>query len=244
MTNDVILKMKVRAVMKPIDEMQRTPADKQVKSSNPTAQLTGMASRWTAIIGTLVLGILYLVFPDRLVIGPKWLLLVVEVVLLLPLVLSHLTGRKLPHITVRILTLAILAAVTLALASGVALLVITLPENKRASELLLSAALLWFFNVLVFALWYWETDGGGPLKRHLAGHQAADFMFPQQANGNAGGWVPFFVDYLFLAFTGATALSPADTYPLTRRAKGLMMIEAVLSMSIIVLLAARAVNIL
>jgi len=230
--------------MKPIEGMQTTPDDKQVKSTKPTTELAGVAPRWTAIIGTLILGLLYLVFPDRLVIGPKWLLLVVEVLLLLPLVLSHLTGRKLPHITVRILTLAILAAVTLALASGVALLIITLPENREARNLLLSAALLWFFNILVFALWYWETDGGGPVKRHQKGHQAADFMFPQQANGNDGSWAPYFLDYLFVAFTGATALSPADTFPLTRRAKGLMMIEAVLSMSIIVLLAARAVNIL
>jgi len=230
--------------MKPIDKMQPAPADKQPEMSVPASHRGGMASKWTAFIGTLVLGVLYLVFPDKLTIGPKWLLLVVEVILLLPLVLSHITQRTLPHITVRILTMAILAAVTLALASGVALLIITLPENRQPRGLLGSAALLWFFNILVFALWYWEIDGGGPLKRHLAGHQAADFMFPQQANGNPGNWVPFFLDYLFLAFTGATALSPADTFPLTRKAKGLMMVEAVLSMTIIVLLAARAVNIL
>ena len=69
-------------------------------------------------------------------------------------------------------------------------------------------------------------------------------MFPQQVDGNTRGWAPLFVDYLFLAFTGATALSPADTYPLTRTAKVLMILEAMLSMAIIVLLAARAVNIL
>lgn len=238
------VKKKVMVAMKQTEEKQETAAEQHGNTTESSHKAGEVASRWTAIVGTLALGILYLVFPDRLVIGPKWLLLVVEVVLLLPLVLSLLAGRKLPHVTIRILTLAVLAAVTVALATGVALLVISLPENKRAGELLLSAALLWFFNILVFALWYWETDGGGPLKRHLAGHQAADFMFPQQVNGNDGSWAPFFVDYLFLAFTGATALSPADTYPLTRRAKGLMMVEAVLSMSIIVLLAARAVNIL
>jgi hypothetical protein len=78
----------------------------------------------------------------------------------------------------------------------------------------------------------------------MSGHQAADFMFPQQADGNETGWVPEFVDYLFVAFTGATALSPTDTFPLTRPAKLLMMTEAMLSLIIIVLLAARAVNIL
>jgi uncharacterized membrane protein len=230
--------------MKPIDEMQAAPADKQPGMSAPTSHEAGVAPRWTAIIGTLVLAVLYLVFPDKLVIGPKWLLLVVEVILLLPLALSRITRRTLPHKAIRILAMTALAAVTLALASGVALLIITLPENRQPRGLLGSAALLWVFNILVFALWYWEIDGGGPLKRHLAGHQAADFMFPQQANGNPGNWIPYFLDYVFLAFTGATALSPADTFPLTRKAKVLMMVEAVLSMTMIVLLAARAVNIL
>ena len=82
-----------------------------------------------------------------------------------------------------------------------------------------------------------QQDGSAP-----AGHHAADFLFPQQAHGKS--WVPHFFDYLFLAFTGATALSPADTNPLTKTAKALMMIEALLSLTIIGLLAARAVNIL
>jgi hypothetical protein len=78
----------------------------------------------------------------------------------------------------------------------------------------------------------------------MSGHQAADFMFPQQADGNKTGWAPLFIDYVFLAFTASTALSPADTFPLSRPAKLLMMMESILSLIIIVLLAARAVNIL
>lgn len=122
------------------------------------------------------------------------------------------------------------------------LFILTLPTDKHATNLLRSTALLWFFNILVFALWYWEIDGGGPWKRHLSGHHAADFLFLQQVNG--ASWAPHFLDYLFVAFTGATALSPADTYPLTRRAKVLMMIEAVLALALIGILVARAVNIL
>jgi hypothetical protein len=135
---------------------------------------------------------------------------------------------------------------TFALMSSVFLLVYTLPTKteKQAGILLHDAALLWVSNIIVFALWYWELDGGGPFKRHHAGHKAADFMFPQQADGNTQGWVPYFVDYLFLAFTGATALSPADTFPLSRLAKALMMMEAVFSLIILVVLAARAINIL
>jgi uncharacterized membrane protein len=230
--------------MKPVHEIQpATPANgKEV----PTAIMlqAKMAPRWAAIIGILALGVLYALLPARLRIVPGWSLLAIEVVLLLPVVLLWITHRTFSHKIVRILSLVILGFVTLALASGVILLVITLPGNTHPKTLLPSAGLLWSFNVIVFALWYWEIDGGGPLKRHQAGHQAADFMFPQQVNGNDGGWVPHFLDYLFLAFTGATALSPADTYPLTRPAKTLMMIEALLSMLIILLLAGRAVNIL
>lgn len=105
-----------------------------------------------------------------------------------------------------------------------------------------AGALLWLSNILIFAVWYWEIDGDGPLHRHQRGHPAIDFMFPQQATGKP--FAPGFVDYLFLAFCFATALSPADTAPLTARAKLLMMGEALVSIAIIVLLVARSVNIL
>ena len=196
----------------------------------------------TALIGMLVTGLLYLVLPANLTIGPNWLLLVVEGVFVVPLFIDVLTAWNLSHRVRRLLVLVPLAVSTLALAVGVALFVFTLPTNTHATNLLRAAALLWFFNILVFALWYWEVDGGGPWKRHLAGHGAADFLFPQQAT--AEHWAPHFLDYLFVAFTGATALSPADTYPLTRLAKMLMMCEALLSLTIAAILIARAVNIL
>ena len=207
-------------------------------------EIAKMAPRWAAIIGLLAIGVLYALLPQRLRIGPNWLLLVIEIVALLPLVIVLSTQRRLSHRAIRIYAMILLGIVTLALATSILLLIISLPTNKHATDLLGSAAVLWSVNVLVFALWYWEIDGGGPWLRHQAGHQAADFIFPQQANGNDGSWAPHFLDYLFLAFTGSTALSPADTFPLTRPAKTLMMIEAMLSLTIIVLLAARAVNIL
>ena len=199
---------------------------------------------WEAILGMLAVGVLYAFLPEQLLIGPGWLLLVIEVIFLLPLVFTIVTERGLPYRAIRPLILTLLGVLTLALASGIALLLITLPNDKHAIILLRSAALLWSANVLAFGLWYWQIDGGGPAKRHATGHRAADFMFPQQTDGNTSGWMPRFPDYLFLAFTGATALSPADTFPLTRPAKMLMLLEAVLSMMIIVLLAGRAVNIL
>src|SRR5436305_4880917 len=195
-----------------------------------------------ALIGILLTGLLYLVLPPNVIIGPNWLLLVVEGVFVVPLVIDFMTAWDLSHTARRMLVLVPLGVSTLALVVGVVLFILTLPTDTHATNLLRAAALLWSFNILVFALWYWEVDGGGPWKRHLSGHRATDFLFPQQAHGKS--WAPHFFDYVFLAFTGATALSPADTNPLTGRAKVLMMLEAVLSLTIIGLLVARAVNLL
>lgn len=231
--------------MKPINKEAQTATPNPLETSHAALHQAHLGPRWAALVGALAIGLLYLLLPDRLIIGPSWLLLVIEGILLLPLVVSALTNYKLPHHLLRMFGMILLGITTLALAIGIALLIQTLPGNIHATNLLRDAGLLWTFNILVFALWYFEIDGGGPLQRHLTGHKAEDFMFPQQAPGSTGElWVPQFLDYLFLAFTGATALSPADTYPLTRRAKLLMMIEAMLSLTIIVLLAARAVNIL
>src|SRR5215471_2793089 len=142
----------------------------------------------TALIGILVTGLLYLVLPGNLVIGPNWLLLVVEVVFVVPLAVDVLTAWNLSHSVRRMLVLVPLGVSTLALIVGVALLILSLPTDTHATNLLRTAALLWAFNILVFALWYWEADGGGPWKRHLAGNRAADFLFPQQATGDR--WAP------------------------------------------------------
>lgn len=226
--------------MKQVDETQQSDA----KSAHHLRKspIPG-TSRLAVLAGIIVLGILYFILPESLTIGPSWLLPTIEIVLMIPLVVLLFTNNV-PHIAIRLLSLALLAVVTIGLIGGIVLLIKSLPHNTNATSLLRSAVLLWCSNVLVFALWYWEIDGGGPRQRHLAGHQAADLMFPQQADGNKSGWAPHFLDYVFVAFTGATALSPTDTYPLTRTAKMLMMIEACISLVIVALLAARAVNIL
>ena len=151
----------------------------------------------TAFLAILLTGLLYLVLPENLTIGPNWLLLVVEGVFVVPLFIDLLTAWNLSHRVRRLLVLVPLAVSTLALAVGVALFVFTLPTNTHATNLLRTAALLWAFNILIFALWYWEVDGGGPWKRHLTGYRAIDFLFPQQATG--GHWAPHFLDYLFVA---------------------------------------------
>ena len=227
-------------MMRPVNQTQQTIPSGKGKPQAP------MAPRWAAVLGMIAFGLLYAALPERVTLGPNWLLLALEGAILIPLFLLGLAKRPLRNEITRFLTLGLLAVITVALISGIILFVITLP-NKNASEakvLLRTAALLWASNVLVFALWYWEIDGGGPKKRHEHGHQAADLMFPQQVNGNDGSWAPHFIDYLFVGFTTSTALSPTDTYPLTSRAKVLMMIEALNAMAILGIIVGRIVNIL
>lgn len=215
--------------------------------AKPSEQERSIAPRWQALIGIIVLGIINIVLPPNLTLGPAWLLPVIEAILLLPLILEWIINRPLSHRVRRLLTFLLLGVVTLGMVSAVIFLLLTLSGSSgstKAVSLLRDAALIWASNILVFSLWYWEVDGGGPTKRHEAGHQAADFLFPQQVDGNTSGWAPHFFDYVFLAFTAATALSPTDTFPLSRPAKALMMVQAIISLVVIVLLAARAVNIL
>jgi hypothetical protein len=141
------------------------------------------------------------------------------------------------------------ALVTVANTASLAALVHALFKGKAGSgpTLLIDALNIWGTNVIIFALWFWTTDRGGAA---LRGHPSArdpDFLFPQMTLGSGEAQAPFvpgFVDYLFLAFTNATAFSPTDTLPLTPRAKLLMMAEALISLLTVALVAARAVNIL
>jgi uncharacterized membrane protein len=232
--------------MQEVNETSRMNAQTaSITSQHKQHMRAHLLTRFAALAGVLALGVLYLFLPTRLIIGPNWLLLVIEALLILPFFVALTTHRTLPHRLIRTAALVTLGVTTLALAIGIALLVSTLPEpTTKGLNLLRSAGILWVFNILVFALWYFEIDGGGPLKRHMAPPQATDFLFPQYAPGSNSNWKPQFLDYVFLAFNSSTALSPADTQPLTKKAKALMMIQAVFSLVVIVLLAARAVNIL
>ena len=227
------------------EEPQKSVAKPAERSSLGDNEIIPDAAQLlVATVGALLIGVLYLVLPGQLTVGPNWLLLVIEVVLLaVPIISAFFIRRLLPHRLARGLALGLLVVVTAALVGSLVLLINNLSFFHQGGLLLRPAALLWGINVLVFAVWYWEIDGGGRVSRHQAGHQAADFQFPQQIGGNTSGWAPGFIDYLFLAFCSATALSPADTMPLTRRAKLLMMIEALISLLIVILLVARAVNI-
>ncbi len=203
--------------------------------------LIGRVPKWTVSIGILLVGVIYYFLPSELTFVPGWTLLAIEIILLLPLWVFWAMGHALPYNVTRRMSLSLLGIITLALVIGVIFLITNLATFTSGIQLLRTAVLLWLFNILVFALWYWDTDGGGPRKRHEANHKATDLMFPQQANGES--WAPDFFDYLFVAFTGATAFSPTDTYPLTAKAKILMMIEGAISLTIIAILISRVANI-
>lgn len=201
--------------------------------------------RWPAFVAMLAAGCVYWSLPEPLSVGPSWLLAAVVLVLLVPMVVTY--QRGIFHIT-RILTFIANGAITLAMIGSLVFLIQGIPGHREAPLVLLrSAAALWITNVLVFALWYWKLDGGGPLERETRrARLESSFVFPQMTlSGNQDeSWSPHFVDYLFLAFNTSTAFSPTDTAVLSRWAKMGMMLQSIISLTIIALLAARAVNIL
>ena len=202
------------------------------------------------MVALLAVGALFYALPRSLKYGPDWLLLVLIVVLTAPGVFL----RSMRRLTLtRILGYAASSVMTLAMIGSLWLLVSRLPLHKESpSELLRAATALWICNVLIFASWYWRLDAGGPHQRDLSVcHTDGAFLFPQMTltrelriEMEEDDWKPGFVDYLFLAFNTSTAFSPTDVPVLSRWAKGLMMVQAIISLTTIALLAARAVNIL
>ena len=206
--------------------------------------------RSQAILALVAVGGIYLALPRSLVFGPVWLLPTLIFVLLIPTVVSHRTGRQsLNHN----LGLLINSVITLALIGSVVLLVRALPSHKEnALSLLLSGGELWLTNVLVFALWYWRLDGGGPTRRQEQNEFGSkSFLFPQmqiekdeRARFDCIPWRPLFVDYLFVAFTQSSTFGPTDAPLLARWAKILTIIQIAISLNIVILLISRAVGVL
>jgi hypothetical protein len=219
----------------------------QAQASPRVTSALPKVPHWPAIIAILADACLYLALPPALSVGPRWLLLAVVVFLLIPIVIAHWRGNM--AIT-RVLTLVANGVITAAMIASLAFLIEGLPKHREASEALLRSAVgLWLTNILVFALWYWRLDGGGPHERaRPKGMLSSAFLFPQMLQREGGkarsDWSPEFVDYLFLAFNTSTAFSPTDTAVLSRGAKLGMMAQSLISLAILVLIAARAVNIL
>jgi len=206
--------------------------------------------RGQAVLAFLAIGAIYLALPRDVIVGPIWLLPTLIVVLLLPTVVSHRVGK---HSLNRTLGCMINGITTLALIGSAILLVRTLPSHRESPlQLLRSGGLLWLTNVIVFALWYWRLDGGGPtLRQKEKKFGSTSFLFPQmqiprdeRPEFACVRWRPRFVDYLFVAFTQSSTFGPTDAPLLARWAKVLAMIQILISLTIIILLISRAVGVL
>ncbi len=204
--------------------------------------------RGQAVAAVLAIGTIYLALPRNLVVGPIWLLPTVIVVLLVPTVVSHRMGKLSLN---RILGFIINGITTLALIGSVTLLVRVLPAHRESPlQLVRSGGLLWLTNVIVFALWYWRLDGGGPtLRQKLKKFGSTSFLFPQMQVPHderpefaCVRWRPRFIDYLFVAFTQSSTFGPTDAPLLARWAKVLAMIQIFISLCIVVLLISAAVG--
>jgi len=205
-------------------------------------------SFWPAQLTLLAAIALQLGLPERLTVGPRWLVPGLEAALLVGLSLA--TPRQLEHEhTVRrriaiALTAFVSAANVFSLVALTHFLLHHSTPNPR--QLIGSGVLIWLTNFLIFALWYWEMDRGGPGRR-AAGHDGPpDFLYPQMSDDRIEPlyWRPRFIDYLYVSLTNATAFSPTDTMPLTPMAKSIMGIQSIVSLVTIGLIVSRAVNIL
>jgi uncharacterized membrane protein len=205
-------------------------------------------SPWPAQLTVLAAICLQLALPSRLTVGPSWVVPALEAALLIGMFV--VTPRQLEHEhrVRRRVALGLTAFVSAANVYSLGALTHFLlhHEVSNGHALIGSGVLIWLTNFLIFALWYWELDRGGPGMR-AAGHDGQpDFLFPQMSDDRIEpiDWRPSFIDYLYVSLTNATAFSPTDTMPLSAMAKSVMGLQAMVSLVTIGLIVSRAVNIL
>jgi hypothetical protein len=208
-------------------------------------------SRFAVAAAVVVVIVLQLTIDPDLSFRPKYLVPVLEVALFILLSIGNPVRLNRESALLRSAGLLLVTAASFAVAWSAATLVWrlahgTAPEADNAITLLLNGGAIWLTNVIVFALWYWELDRGGPAARASARKVHPDFLFSQMTVPElvTRDWEPAFVDYLYLSFTNATAFSPTDTLPLSRWAKLAMMFQSLISLVTVALVVARAVNIL
>jgi hypothetical protein len=206
-------------------------------------------ARWPMAGAVLAAIVLTILLPEALRLGPRWLLPLIETVLLLVVVVGdpgRINRRSRELRTVSIVLVSVLVFATLwSTAQLIDDLIHGGPATNSANELLAAGTAVWFSNIIAFALLYWEIDGGGAAVRAHQFPEDADFAFPQQSNPRLArpGWRPLFVDYVYLGYTNATAFSPTDVMPLAPWAKLTMAVQSFISIAILGLVIARAVNV-
>lgn len=204
---------------------------------------------WHVQIAMVVAVGLQIIIPNNFSLGPRFALPVIELLLMLALGFTTPRERIFHSVTRRLNVLLLLFIAGMANAYGLGQVADQLLKGGRLSNgraLILTALNIYLTNIIIFALAYWEMDGGGPGERLAVEKHEQDFLFPQHQHESYRHpqWLPTFVDYLYVSSTNAMAFSPTDTMPLSRRAKLLMLAQATLSLVAIALVAARAVNIL
>ena len=205
--------------------------------------------RWPMATAVLVSVAMQLALPDRHVLSPTVLFPSVEVLVLVVLVIADPGRIDRRSAVLRRLTMALVIVMTWDNLAGVAELVRGIldgSDQDNGPVLLATGGALWVTNVIAFSLWFWLLDRGGPAARASGTPLAAAFAFPENVTPELAPprWWPQYPDYLYLAYTNSTALSPTDTLPLTRWAKMLMLVQSAISLVIAVMIIARAVNIL
>jgi hypothetical protein len=203
---------------------------------------------WQARLAVLASLVLYLVLPVKFTIKPFWLIPALEAALLITLTIVIPRGYRRGAWWERALGLSLIAVINAANADSLFVLIhdLLVGQSISAQELIMSSIDIWLTNVIIFGLWFWEIDRGGPGRRTITPEHPADFLFPQMSDPKfaAPNWRPQFLDYLYVAITNGTAFSPTDTMPLTITAKALMTVQSLVSLLTVALVAARAVNIL
>jgi uncharacterized membrane protein len=205
--------------------------------------------RWPELLALLTAIGLQLVLPDRVVrgLGNRALIPALEGALIVVLLVANPGRISAEQSRLRVVGITLIALISAANVVSLTELIHALLYGSKTTgrPLVYASVPIWLTNIIVFGLWYWELDRGGPASRQLATHRRPDFLFPQMsAPGSSPGWAPRFLDYLYTSFTNATAFSPTDTMPLTDWAKLLMMLQSLASLVTVAVVISRAVNIL
>ena len=207
-------------------------------------------SRWPASLAVLAAFALQLLLPESLLPGPKWLPVGIEAALLATLIVVNPTRIHEGSKELRWVSTTLVVVLTLVNGATLCVLVKELLDSGSAIDghrLIAFAVAVWSTNVIGFGVWYWELDRGGPIRRCRPDHGLPDFSFPQMDDPDlvrGARWHPRFGDYLYVSLTNSSAFSPTDALPLTLKAKALMSAQAIMSLTTIVVVCARAVNIL
>jgi len=206
-------------------------------------------TRLTSALSVVAVVVLQLLLPDRLTIGSRWFVPTIEAAVLVALLVVSPNKLDAEARDVRVIALGLVVVLIAANGSTLGLLIhhlLQTGDSVGGRTLIYSAAAVWANNVVAFGILYWEIDRGGPVMRCTPDHEEPDFLFPQMSSptSTVKRWTPRYFDYLYLSLTNSTAFSPTDALPLTLRAKALMAAQALASFGTIVIVGARAVNIL